>query len=63
MTEEGKQKIEEVQLRMKEKERRIVDKMIINEKLKMLKKLKDEGLINQEEFEAEKSEIIRESGL
>ncbi len=63
LTEEGKQKIEEVQLRMKEEERRIVNKMIINEKLKMLKKLKDEGLINQEEFEAEKSEIIRESGL
>ena len=33
------------------------------EKLKELHKLKDDGLISQEEFEAKKAEIISESGL
>ena len=41
----------------------IIDRIVLDEKLKVLQKLKDEGLISQEEFEAKKAEVISESGL
>jgi hypothetical protein len=63
LTDEGKQRIKEVQQKINEEERRLIEKMILNEKLKGLQKLKDDGLIDQEEFDAKRSEIIGESKL
>ncbi len=63
LTEEGKQRIKEVQQKISEEERRLIEKVILNEKLKVLQKLKDDGLIDQEEFDAKRSEIIGESKL
>ncbi len=63
LTDEGKQRIKEVQQKIREEERRLIEKVILNEKLKVLQKLKDDGLIDQEEFDAKRSEIIGESKL
>lgn len=63
LTDEGKQRIKEVQQKISEEERRLIEKVILNEKLKVLQKLKDDGLIDQEEFDAKRSEIIGESKL
>jgi hypothetical protein len=63
LTDEGKQRIKEMQLKISEEERRLIEKVILNEKLKVLQKLKDDGLIDQEEFDAKRSEIIGESKL
>jgi quercetin dioxygenase-like cupin family protein len=63
LTEEGKQKIKEVQQKISEEERRLIKTMVLNEKLKVLQRLKKDGLINQEEFDAKRHEIMSESGL
>ncbi len=63
LTEEGKRKIKEVQQKISEEERRLIENVILNEKLKVLQKLKDDGLIDQEEFDAKRSEIISENRL
>lgn len=61
LTDEGKQKIKEVQRKVSEEERKMIKRMIVNEKLKVLQKLKDEGLLNQEEFDDKRTELINES--
>ncbi|MDR4505708.1 MAG: cupin domain-containing protein [Candidatus Scalindua sp.] len=61
LTDEGKRRIAEVQEKMKEKEKVLLEKMIIGERIKVLQKLKVEGLISQEEFELKRDEIINES--
>ena len=61
LTDEGKQKIKEVQERMGEREKEALDKIIISERLKLLEKLRVEGLISQEEFEAKRDEMINET--
>ncbi|ODS31261.1 MAG: hypothetical protein SCARUB_03630 [Candidatus Scalindua rubra] len=63
LTEEGKQKIREARQKIKEEERDVINKIILDEKLKVLQKLKDDGLISQEEFEVKRAEVISESGL
>ncbi|MFQ5712963.1 MAG: cupin domain-containing protein [Candidatus Scalinduaceae bacterium] len=63
LTDEGRQRIKEVQQKISEEERRLIEKVILNEKLKVLQKLKDDGLIDQEELDAKRSEIIGESKL
>ena len=63
LTEEGKDKIREARKKVKKEEKVIIDRIVLDEKLKVLQKLKDEGLISQEEFEAKKAEVISESGL
>ena len=61
LTDEGKQKIKEVQERKEEREREVLDKIIASERIKVLEKLKVEGLISQEEFEAKRDEMIHET--
>ncbi|MFQ5687268.1 MAG: cupin domain-containing protein [Candidatus Scalindua sp.] len=63
LTEEGKQKIREARKKVKKEEKVVIDRIVLDEKLKVLQKLKDEGLISPEEFEAKKAEVISESGL
>jgi quercetin dioxygenase-like cupin family protein len=63
LTEEGKEKVREARKKVKKEEKAIVDRIVLDEKLKILQKLKNEGLISQEEFEAKKAEVISESGL
>jgi quercetin dioxygenase-like cupin family protein len=63
LTEEGEDKIREARKKVKKEENVIIDRIVLDEKLKVLQKLKDEGLISQEEFEAKKAEVISESGL
>ncbi len=63
LTEEGKDKIREARKKVKKEEKVIIDRIVLDEKLKVLQKLKNEGLISQEEFEAKKAEVISESGL
>jgi quercetin dioxygenase-like cupin family protein len=63
LTEEGKQKIREARKKVKKEEKEVIDRIVLDEKLKVLQKLKDEGLISQEEFEAKRTEVINESGL
>jgi hypothetical protein len=63
LTEEGKQKIRDARKKVKKEEKAVIDRIVLDEKLKVLQKLKDEGLISQEEFEAKKAEVISESGL
>ena len=60
MSEEGKQKIKEVQQKISEEERKLMDRMVLNEKLKVLQRLKNEGLLTQEEYDAKRTEIISE---
>jgi quercetin dioxygenase-like cupin family protein len=61
LTEEGEQRIKEMQQKISEEERRLIKKMVLNEKLEVLQRLKKDGLIDQEEFDAKRSEIISES--
>jgi quercetin dioxygenase-like cupin family protein len=63
LTEEGKQRIRDARMKVKKKENVIIDRIVLEEKLKVLQRLKDEGLITQEEFEAKRVEVISESGL
>ena len=63
LTEEGKDKIREARKKVKKEEKAIIDRIVLDEKLKVLQKLKNEGLISQEELEAKKAEVISESGL
>lgn len=63
LTEEGREKIREARQKVKKEEKAVIDRIVLDEKLKVLQKLKDDGLISQEEFEAKKAEIISESGL
>jgi hypothetical protein len=63
LTEEGKQKIRDARKKVKKEEKAVIDRIVLDEKLKVLQRLKDEGLISPEEFEAKKAEVISESGL
>lgn len=63
LTEEGREKIREARQKVKKEEKVVIDGIVLDEKLKVLQKLKDDGLISQEEFEAKKAEVIAESGL
>ncbi len=63
LTEEGEQKIRDARKEVKKEEKVVIDRIVLDEKLKVLQRLKDEGLISQEEFEAKKAEVISESGL
>ncbi len=63
LTEEGKEKVREARKKVKKEEKAIIDRIVLDEKLKVLQKLKDDGLISQKEFEAKKDEVISESGL
>ncbi len=63
LTEEGMQKVREARKKVKKEEKAVIDRIVLDEKLKVLQKLKDDGLISQEEFEAKKAEVIGESGL
>ena len=63
LTEEGKQKIRDARKKVKKEEKAVIDRIVLDEKLKVLQRLKDEGLISPEEFEDKKAEVISESGL
>jgi len=63
LTEEGEQKIRDARRKVKKEEKVVIDRIVLDEKLKVLQKLKDDGLISQEEFEAKKAEVISESGF
>jgi quercetin dioxygenase-like cupin family protein len=63
LTEEGRQKIREARQKVKKEEKAVIDRIVLDEKLKVLQKLRNDGLISQEEFEATKAEVISESGL
>lgn len=63
LTEEGMQKVREARQKVKKEEKAVIDRIVLDEKLKVLQKLKNDGLISQEEFEAKKAEVISESGL
>ena len=63
LTEEGREKIREAREKVKAEENAIIDKIILDEKLMVLQKLKLDGVISDEEFETMKAEIIEESGL
>jgi DNA-binding MarR family transcriptional regulator len=63
LTDEGRKKIREARRKVNEEEKAIIDKIILDEKLMVLQRLKIDGLISEEEFEKTKAEIIEESGL
>jgi quercetin dioxygenase-like cupin family protein len=63
LTEEGREKIREARMKVKEKEDTIIDKIVLDEKLKMLQKLRREGLISDKDFKAKMDEITKESGV
>ena len=63
LTEEGEQRIRDARKKVKKEEKAVIERIVLDEKLKVLQRLKDEGLISQEEFETKKAEVIRESGL
>ncbi len=62
LTEEGRKKIRDAGMKVKEKEDTMIDKIVLDEKLKMLQKLRKEGLISDKDFKAKMDEIIKESG-
>ncbi|MHC4268416.1 MAG: cupin domain-containing protein [Planctomycetota bacterium] len=62
LTEEGRKKIRDAGIEVKEKENTLIDKIVLDEKLKMLQKLRREGLISGKDFEAKMDEIIKEGG-
>ena len=62
LTDEGREKIREARRKVKEEENAIIDKIVLDEKLMVLQRLKIDGLISEEEFEKTKAEIIEESG-
>lgn len=61
MTEEERHKVEEAQEKISEEKRKVIKNMILNEKLKVLQQLNDDGLLNQEEYDAKRAEIVSES--
>jgi len=63
LTDEGREKIREARRKVNAEEKAIIDKIILDEKLMVLQRLKLEGLISEKEFEITKAEIIEESGL
>ncbi len=63
LTEEGREKIREARRKIKIEEKSIIDKIVLDEKLMVLQRLKLDGVISDEEFEIKKAEIIKESGL
>ncbi|MGR3293132.1 MAG: cupin domain-containing protein [Candidatus Scalindua sp.] len=63
LTDEGRERIREARRKVNAEEKAIIDKIILDEKLMVLQRLKIEGLISDEEFEITKAEIIEESGL
>ncbi len=63
LTDEGREKIREARRKVKDEENAIIDKIVLDEKLMVLQRLRLEGLISEEEFEKTKAEIIEESGL
>jgi quercetin dioxygenase-like cupin family protein len=63
LTEEGREKIREARQKVKKEEKVVIDRIVLEEKLKVLQRLRNDGLISQEEFEAKKAEVISESRL
>ena len=63
LTDEGREKIREARRKVTDEENAIIDKIVLDEKLMVLQRLKLDGLISQEEFEKTKAEIIEESGM
>jgi cytochrome c-type biogenesis protein CcmH/NrfG len=63
LTEEGRERIREARKKVNAEENAIIDKIILDEKLMVLQRLKLDGVISDEEFETKKAEIIEESGL
>ena len=63
LTEEGEQKIRDARQKVKKEEKAVIDRIVLDEKLKVLQKLRNDGLISQDEFEGKKAEVISESGL
>ncbi|MCP4252043.1 MAG: cupin domain-containing protein [Candidatus Scalindua sp.] len=63
LTNEGREKIREARKKVTDEENAIIDKIILDEKLIVLQRLKLDGLISEEEFEKTKAEIIEESRL
>ncbi len=62
LTDEGRAKIREARRKVTDEENAIIDKIVLDEKLMVLQRLKLDGLISDEEFEKTKAEIIEESG-
>jgi len=62
LTDEGREKIREARRKVTDQENAIIDKIVLDEKLMVLQRLKLDGLISDEEFEKTKAEIIEESG-
>ena len=63
LTDEGREKIREARKKVNAEEKAIIDKIVLDEKLMVLQRLKLDGLISDKEFEKTKAEIIEESGL
>jgi len=63
LTEEGREKVREARRKVNAEEKAIINKIILDEKLMVLQRLKLDGLISDKEFEITKAEIIKESGL
>jgi len=63
LTDEGREKIRDARRKVTDEENAIIDKIVLDEKLMVLQRLKLDGLISQEEFEKTKAEIIEESGM
>ncbi len=63
LTDEGREKIREARRKVNVEEKAIIDKIVLDEKLMVLQRLKLDGLISDKEFEKTKAEIIEESGL
>ena len=63
LTDEGREKIREARRKVNAEEKAIIDKIVLDEKLMVLQRLKLDGVISDKEFEIKKAEIIEESGL
>ncbi len=63
LTDEGRKRIREARRKVNAEEKAIIDKIVLDEKLMVLQRLKRDGLISEKEFEATKAEIIEESGV
>lgn len=63
LTDEGRARIREARRKVNAEEKTIIDKIILDEKLMVLQRLKLDGLISDKEFEKTKAQIIEESGL
>ncbi len=63
LTEEGRERVREARRKVNAEEKAIIDKIILDEKIMVLQRLKLDGLISDKEFEITKAEIIEESGL